>query len=378
MNNSPKIISVEAIPIAVTGNRPFRISEGQTTRHVSVIVRISTEEDGLSGVGEIVSAPPGKPEEILGEIVYAVENYVRPAIVGLPATSRKQAILKIAQVLKGRVWTKAGVTNALYDLQSKAIGQPVCALLGGRLRDEIPIAGPVIGINSPEAMVAEAVSQANAGYKAIKIKIGETTELDYVRVREVRNALPNSVQLRVDANDHYSLVQAKQICRLLDDMNIEHLEQPLPRGDLLGMAELRRFSRIPLMTDDSVATLEDAVNVIRLGAADRVKVKVSKHGLENAQLIIGILEAAGISCVLGHVFQLGLARLTEAHLAACATNLNPPHEMGSMKPMGITQDILKNALEVTPGIIRLPSGPGLSAELDWDLIEKLRIGVGHG
>jgi L-alanine-DL-glutamate epimerase-like enolase superfamily enzyme len=59
-------------------------------------------------------------------------------------------------------------------------------------------------------------------------------------------------------------------------------------------------------------------------------------------------------------------------------NLNPPHEMGSMKPMGITQDILKNALEVTPGIIRLPSGPGLSAELDWDLIEKLRIGVGHG
>ena len=177
MNNSPKIISVEAIPIAVTGNRPFRISEGQTTRHVSVIVRISTEEDGLSGVGEIVSAPPGKPEEILGEIVYAVENYVRPAIVGLPATSRKQAILKIAQVLKGRVWTKAGVTNALYDLQSKAIGQPVCALLGGRLRDGIPIAGPVIGINSPEAMVAEAVSQANAGYKAIKIKIGETCSI---------------------------------------------------------------------------------------------------------------------------------------------------------------------------------------------------------
>lgn len=370
---NPKITGIEAFPIAVTGERPFRISEGQTVRHISVLVKISTDVDGLYGVGEVVSAPPGKPEEILGEIICAIEDYVRPAITGIASTEQNKALLAINRSLKGRSWTKAGVTNALFDLSAKTIGQPVAIFLGGRVSDEISITGPVIGINEPEQMAQEALSQVHEGYKAIKIKIGETVALDFIRVREVRKVLPPDVSLRVDANDHYSLIDAKKLIRSIDTFDIEHIEQPLPRGDLLGMAELKRAINIPLMTDDSVSTLEDAVSVIKLGAADRVKVKVSKHGLKNAKLIIEVLEAAGISCVLGHVFQLGLARLAEAHLASCFSTLNAPHEMGSLKPIGILSDIIKNELEVRPGIIKLPHGPGFAANIDWDQVQKLRI-----
>ncbi|MGQ0675155.1 MAG: mandelate racemase/muconate lactonizing enzyme family protein [Rhodospirillales bacterium] len=378
MSADPKIVAVEAIPVAVAGARPFRISEGETKRHVSVLLRLKTDRDGLEGNAEIVSAPPGKPEEIVEEILGAVAGYVAPALVGLSVHDRRLAMARVNQALKGRIWTKAGVNNALYDLGAKALGRPVAALLGGRVTDRIPVIGPVIGVMSPEAMAREAAEQARAGVNAVKIKIGETPEADIARVKEVRGAIPVAMRLRVDANDHYRPADAIRLIRAIERYDIEHVEQPLPRGDLLGMAEVRRAVGVALMTDDAVASPEDAIAVIRLGAADRVKVKVSKHGLDGAQTIISMLEAAGIACVLGHVFQMGLARLAEAQLAACVRNVVLPHEMGSMRPMGVTQDIIADELEPTPGMLRLPEGPGLGAKIDWATVEKLRVDRGGG
>jgi L-alanine-DL-glutamate epimerase-like enolase superfamily enzyme len=127
------------------------------------------------------------------------------------------------------------------------------------------------------------------------------------------------------------------------------------------------------MTDDMVATPMDAMNVVRLNAADRVKVKVTKHGLDGAQAIVAMLEAAGIVCVLGHVFEMGLAAVAEAQLAACARNLAPPHEIGSLRPMGATADIVADDLRPEPGFMNVPDGPGLGVRIDWAQIDKLRI-----
>ena len=129
---SPTIRAVEAVPVRVEGAREFRISEGATRVHVSVVLRLLTDVDGLEGNAEVVSAPPGKPEEFLEEIVGAIERYVAPALIGMPVRERGRAVQAVATALKGRVWTKAAVTNALYDLHAKAIGVPVADLLGGR------------------------------------------------------------------------------------------------------------------------------------------------------------------------------------------------------------------------------------------------------
>ena len=151
------------------------------------------------------------------------------------------------------------------------------------------------------------------------------------------------------------------------------MEQPLPRHDLLGMAEVRRKVGVPLMTDDAVATPQDAAAVIRLGAADRVKVKVTKHGLDGARLLVGMLEAAGIGCVLGHVFEMGLAAAAEAQLALTAPNLCPPHEIGSLQPLGVTADIVTADLQPRRGEIRPPIGPGLGVALDPARLEEWRV-----
>ena len=368
-----RIVAVEAIPIAVSGIRPFRISEGQATTHYSVVLRLLTAEPGLEGNAEVVSAPPGKPEEFVEEITGAISRYVAPALIGRDAMARQGAMAAVESVLKGRIWTKAAVNNALHDLQAKVRGQPVSALLGGRGSDKVPVIGPVIGIMAPDEMAKFAAEQSKSGFRAIKIKVGETPEIDIARVKAVREAIGSAMRLRVDANDHYRPADAIRLIRGIERYDIEHVEQPLARGDILGMAEVKRAIGVPLMTDDMVATPMDAMNVIRLNAADRVKVKVTKHGLDGAQAIIAMLEAAGIVCVLGHVFEMGLAAVAEAQLAACARNLAPPHEIGSLRPMGATVDIIADDLRPEPGFMNVPGGPGLGVRVDWAQIDKLRI-----
>jgi L-alanine-DL-glutamate epimerase-like enolase superfamily enzyme len=69
---------------------------------------------------------------------------------------------------------------------------------------------------------------------------------------------------------------------------------------------------------------------------------------------------------------MGLAGAAEAHMAATARNLIMPCEIGSMRPMGTTIDIIREDLQPTPGFIKVPDGPGLGVTLDWDRIDALR------
>jgi muconate cycloisomerase len=176
----------------------------------------------------------------------------------------------------------------------------------------------------------------------------------------------------VDANDHYQAADAVRLVRAIELYAPEHVEQPLARADLLGMADLRGKVGVPIMTDDMVATPMDAMTVIRLGAADRMKVKVTKHGLDGARLILGMLESAGMVGVLGHVVEMGLAAAAEAHLALAARNVALPHEIGSLAPLGVSTDIVTADLAPRAGEIRLPPGPGLGVALDLAAIERLR------
>jgi L-alanine-DL-glutamate epimerase-like enolase superfamily enzyme len=370
MTKTATITAVEAVPIIIRGTRDFKISEGGTREHVSVLLRLRTSREGLEGVAEIVSAPPGKPEEFLEEIEGAIGRYVAPALTGLACEDLTTGMRRVDARLKGRPWTKAAVNVALHDLRARAHGLPVSAFLGGRLLDRVPVIGPVIGIDTPDSMAATAAAQKASGVKAVKVKIGETIAADTDRVRAVRAAIGRDIVMRLDANDHYSPADAIRLIRAIENEEPDHVEQPVSRRDLLGMAEVRRMVSTPIMTDDAVATPEEAMTVIRLQAADRIKVKVTKHGLDGARLIVDMAHAAGLGAVLGHVFELGLAAAAEAQFAATMPGLIGAHEIGSMQPMGTTEDIIGEVLHRQPGFIDVPDGPGLGVTVKWEAIER--------
>jgi L-alanine-DL-glutamate epimerase-like enolase superfamily enzyme len=88
-----------------------------------------------------------------------------------------------------------------------------------------------------------------------------------------------------------------------------------------------------------------------------------------------MLAAAGLTPVLGHVFEMGLAAIAEAQFAACTPGLAMPCEIGSMAPMGSQADIVVNALRPQPGYMAVPTGLGLGAEIDWNRIGGKRVGA---
>jgi L-Ala-D/L-Glu epimerase len=366
------IAGVEAVPVFAAGERAFRISEGQTRTHVSVVLRLLTSVAGLEGYGEAICSPPGKPEEFVDEIVGAVERFIRPALIGVALSDRTTANSRVEAAVKGRIWTKAAVNVALHDAWGKALGLPVHAVLGGRVRDIVPVIGPVISVGPPDEMARLAAAQIKSGFVAVKLKIGETIASDIARVAAVREAIGPKAAMRVDANDHYSVTDAIQLVRAIERYQPEHVEQPLARHDLLGMAELRGKIGVPLTTDDMVATPADAMNVIRLAAADRVKVKVTKHGFDGARRIIDMLQAAGVGVVLGQVVEMGLAAVAEAQLALASPNLILPCEIGSLRSFGVTDDIVAEDLYDTVGQVRVPDGPGLGVTLNRAMIERSR------
>ena len=372
----PKIIGVEAIPIEIRGERAFAISEGQTRTHKSVIIRIITDEPNIDGIAEIVCAPPGKPEEIQHEICGALKAIADSALAGISAENTQTAQRIINERIKGKVWTKGGLNVALSDLRAKALGVSCMSMLGVHGEDaKVPVIGTVIGIMHPDQMAERAIELRDRGFGTLKIKIGEDVSSDFERVRCVREAVGDSVKIRVDANDHYSPEEAIKLINKIEHLNVEHVEQPISRYDILGMREIRKSVHVPLMTDDMVSTPFDAMNVIRLDAADRVKVKVTKHGLDGAIQIISMLSSAGKKAVLGHVFETGLAAVAEAHLAMLFPDIVGPHEIGSMEPLGVADKLLRENPYCNQGYITIPEGVGLGVTVDWEQVENYKVSL---
>jgi L-alanine-DL-glutamate epimerase-like enolase superfamily enzyme len=372
----PKIIGVEATPIEIRGDRAFAISEGQARTHKSVIIRIITDEPNIDGIAEIVCAPPGKPEEIQHEICGALKAIADSALAGISAENTQTAQRIINERIKGKVWTKGGLNVALNDLRAKALGVSCMSMLGVHGEDaKVPVIGTVIGIMHPDQMAERAIELRDRGFGTLKIKIGEDVSSDFERVRCVREAVGDSVKIRVDANDHYSPEEAIKLINKIEYLNVEHVEQPISRYDILGMREIRKSVHVPLMTDDMVSTPFDAMNVIRLDAADRVKVKVTKHGLDGAIQIISMLSSAGKKAVLGHVFETGLAAVAEAHLAMLSPDIVGPHEIGSMEPLGVADKLLRENPYCNQGHITIPEGVGLGVTVDWEQVENYKVSL---
>jgi len=376
MTVCPKICRVEAIPVEINGNREFTISEGRTRTHKSVIVRIITEDPNVDGVAEIVCAPPGKPEEIQHEIYGTLKAIIENSLTGISAEDTVSAQKVINERIKGKVWTKGGLNVALNDLRAKALGISCMSMLGVHGQDaKVPVIGTVIGIMHPDQMAERARDLLALGFGTLKIKVGKDVSSDFERVKCVREAVGESVGIRVDANDHYSPEEAIKFINKIECLNIEHVEQPISRCDILGMSEVKKSVNVPLMTDDMVSTPFDAMNVIRLNAADRIKVKVTKHGLDGAIQIISMVSAAGKKAVLGHVFETSLAAVAEAHIAMLFPDIIGPHEIGSMEPLGLADNILLENPYCNHGFITIPKGLGLGVNVDWEQVERYRVNL---
>jgi len=367
-----KIKRVEIIPIRVQGNATLRISKGATQVAYSVIIKLETDE-GLIGIGEAVCGPPGYPEELQEEIIATLKYYIQPIIVNEDPENISIIREKMDKALNGKYWTKAAVINALYDLWGKAQKKPVCYLLGGTWRDRIPSLAGMAGIDTPDNMAQKALSFTKNGASTIKLKIGDSVGADVDRVMAVREAVGSEIGIRVDANSHYQAAEAIRLIRKLEKYNILHIEAPVDKNDLLGMAKVKQAVNVPIMSDESVRIPIEAMNLIQMDAVDIIKLKVTKMGFDLAKKILKIAENNGKKCILGHMLELGVAGTAEAHFAMAHPELIEPHEIGNFRLIGISEDIIYEPVDAQPNSFSLKKGYGLGVTLNQDKIDAYNL-----
>lgn len=337
------------------------------------LVRVETDA-GISGVGE-AQADIGFFGESVEEVRVSVEDYLGPQLTGKDPFDREYLSWLIDY--RGNSCAKAGIDMALHDLTGKVLGVPVAALLGGLHKSRVMVAVEIAG-GPPDEMARECVAFMGRGVRAFKPKIGANPELDADRLRAIREAVGPEVSIRADANQGYTPKEAIRLCRLAEryDVRLELLEQPVAAWDLQGMASVRRSVDIPIEADESCYTIHDAMQIVRHEAADVLNIKLSKvGGLYNAKKIAAIAEAAGLRCVLGTAFGLGLEIAAKLHLAASTMTVIDAVEFTEL---GLHRNLLAAphdtllALPLSDGCLPVPNGPGLGVTLDEEEVKLCR------
>jgi L-Ala-D/L-Glu epimerase len=368
--NPGTIESAEVFGVAVPLVGPgFRNAYVTKKVQKSAIVRIRGG-DGAVGLGNI-DPSPGYSAETIAESLRVLRGQLAPRIVGSDAANVHQLTELMDEAVKGFLDAKAAIEMACVDLTCRRLGIPVHQYLGGAVRQELRF-NAWIGILPPGEAADEAKKWFDRGFRSAKIKVGGGIAADRERVRAVREAVGPSMALRADANAGYSVAEAIELGRMLEPLDLQLLEQPVAADDLAGMAKVRGSIGIPVMADESILDHASLINVIRAGAADIVKLKVMKQGgLLKTRRMLATAEAAGIRVVVGHGFGLGVNTVAEMMLAATSRNVMDGLEC--VGPLKTSDDIVTRKLDLSRGILALPTGAGLAVELDEQKLEAYRF-----
>ncbi|MEM2905085.1 MAG: enolase C-terminal domain-like protein [Candidatus Bathyarchaeia archaeon] len=314
------------------------------------IVRVHTDE-GITGIGE--STVQSGADQVVG----AVQACAGELVGKDPLEFNLQRLPfsgSVAQPLE----------HALYDIAGKALGQPVCRLLGGRYRSRVPIAywSTVIPV---EATVKEARRAAELGFKVHKLK---ARPWNIVEIAErVMKEVGSGLQIRVDPNTLFNdPATAAKLAQRLEPYSVECFEDPVPKENMDWYRLLRLKTSIPQGLH--LGRPEDLLRAVKAEAVDCVNLS----GLAGSVLAsAAIADAAGVK-VWTQVAGLGLG-VSEAfavHVAAALRNEPMPcDELHFLRE----DDLIAEPLEVKDGYIEVPSKPGLGVELDEKALAKFKV-----
>ena len=290
-----------------------------------VIVEIASAS-GAMGLGEASPLPEFTGETAPGILGVLHEGYL-DALIGRNATEIAAIMADLERLRPGNPSALAAIDLALHDLAGKLLDVPTVTLIGGARRDSVRLARAV-GIGPISEIVALSRQHVADGFRTIKMKVGVDPRGDIERVRAVRDAVGPEVRIRIDANQGYDVATAIRVLRELHDSALDYIEQPIPRRDLSGMAQIRRATGMRILADEALHSPEDALALIRAEAADLFALKFIKTGgLLRAREIVDIGEAAGVDCVVISTFETQIGAASGLHLALSLPFGHHAHEL---------------------------------------------------
>lgn len=366
-----QITHIETFPVLVPirPERAIKSARGYHTTSPFLFLHIHTDS-GITGVGEVSCTPIWSGEDHVTAGHY-IRNLIAPSLIGEDPCQIENLVRRMDSLLAENLFTKAGIEMALWDIVGKMANLPLYRLWGGKVRDFVPTKFSISG-QTPER-AAEIAAWAKAeGFKTVKVKVGTDPKEDIERVCAVREALGNDIRLGVDANGGWSVRDAIKTLHQLESENLLFAEQPVSPLDPAWMADVRRNVSLPIMADESLFSLPQAVTLVRADAADIFSLYVGKGGgLGAARKMAGIAEAAGLSCTVGSNLELGVASAAMTHLALATSGIHAEKYPCDIIGMFYYEEMfVKAPLPIIAGEARCTELPGLGVELDLDKVRS--------
>lgn len=385
-----KIANIEAywLRCPIPKEKQHRSDYGLLTNFDMTLVVVTTDT-GLQGFGEAKAAVGSSGS--CASIVSCVENELKPALIGQDA-SQINRIWEIVYngtrdhyaLSRGRkfpilgrrgltISALSGIDTALWDIKGKALGVPVVELLGGSCRDKMP-AYASGGWAGADAIGEQLKGYTEKGFSGVKMRVGvmdETVAESIKRVRAAREALPDHIKLMTDAHGTFSVPEAKQFCRGVEDCNLYWFEEPISPDNRIGTAEVRASTHIPIAAGESEYTAFDVRDLIAENALDVIQ--------PDCAIIGGITEAMRVS-QLAHTYQLELAPhcwgsafsfMAGLSVAFASPSANVIEFSLGGNPM--MYDLVKEKISVDEkGMLSQPTQPGLGLTPNWDFVKEFK------
>jgi len=211
-----------------------------------------------------------------------------------------------------------------------------------------------------KALVDDALNAQALGFAGAKIKIGRPhLSEDRARLKAVRDAVGDSFEIMVDANQSFSRAEATRRARILEEFNIAWFEEPLPADDVMEHVRLVNSTCVPIAVGESMYSLSQFKDYLVLGGASIVQVDVARIGGITPWLKVAHMAEAFNVPVCPHF-------LMELHVSLVCAIPNAPW----LEYIPQLDDVTRSSMQMDDGFAIPCSKPGIGIDWDWEQLDN--------
>jgi L-alanine-DL-glutamate epimerase-like enolase superfamily enzyme len=346
--------------------------EAYSTQSQSCFIRVEADS-GLVGWGE--AQAPLVPE-VAGALIYEL---LGPIVLGMDPRQPEVVYDRLYHSMNVRGHTTgfmldamAGIDLALWDLKGRAYNAPVCELLGGPFRTQLPAYISGIRGSSTQARVQVSQEAAAVGFSGVKAYLGRGLAVDEAEMRALRAGLDSSVEIETDWFWKYDRKSAIRLGRIADEMRVAWIESPLDPEDIAGHAALAAALDTPIAIGEPLRTTRQFLEWLRQEALDIAQPDILRTGITEGKKIADLAHAYHRTIAPHSSIFLGVGTAATWHLSAAIPNFRvQEHQPPSFE---LTNRFVEPAMRVVKGELVVPDGPGFGVSVNET---KLQPAISH-
>ena len=373
-----KITDVEAVVL-----RQSAVDDGIADGSQDDLVVLVHTDEGLTGIGEVDSAPDAVAALVNAPASHAIANSLRELLIGEDPLDVERLWDKMYRgvIFVGRrgiaIHAISGIDIALWDIKGKALGKPVCELLGPVRHERIRAYASRLMPDTTEEVTEAVADLRDQGFTAVKLgwgPLGKDPKHDVRLAAAAREAGGDDVEILIDAGLGYGsdAQTAIGVARELEELGVYWLEEPFEPDEYEAYAELADSVDLTVAAGEQDATRWGFRELIERGRVDLVQPDVTRcGGITELLRIAELAEEHGVALV-PHAWKSGIIKAASLHVNAVLDGAL--FQEYCVADTEINTKLTRQLLPIeSDGYVAVPTEPGLGIDLDEDVFSSLRV-----